>query len=92
MGRTTWISEADDDEKGSFSSTESKHTYENTDIFGASKAESEALERNESAVWLDSSVNDADVYEVSEDQRFNVTRTESDSQGRINPPAHGPGR
>lgn len=91
MSKTTWISEAEDNEKGSFSSTESQHAYQNTDIFGASKAESEAIERKEPVVWLDSPADDRDTYGVSEDQRFNVTRTESDSQGRVTPPTHGPG-
>jgi hypothetical protein len=92
MPKSTWITESSDDEKGSFCDTTSQHHYQHGNLTDAVEAETDAHNRGESVVWLDSPSSTADVYEVTPGQGFNSIQLESDSQGNLTPPKHGPGR
>jgi len=89
---TVWISEAMPNEQGSFSELSSKHTYGNGDIIEAVRQESNALDRGDDVAWTNASIDPNVVYEVAEDQRFNIYLSQTDSQGVSHPSKYAPGR
>jgi hypothetical protein len=89
---TVWIGESNPEEQGSFCDRDSGHQFINGNIFEASRQEDNALERGDKVLWLDAPVDQRDVYEVPENQRFNIYLSESDSQGVNSPSKYGPGR
>ncbi|MGI0494320.1 hypothetical protein ACN4EG_21240 [Alkalinema pantanalense CENA528] len=92
MANTVWINEAQTHELGSFCDRDSGHEFVNGNIIEAVRQETNAFERGDEVVWTDASINPDEVYQVPEDQRFNIYFAETDSQGVYTPSLYAPGR
>lgn len=90
--QTLHISEADDNEQGSFCDRNSGYHYDNGNLTDVTEQEANAIERGDSTLFWDAPIDDRDPYEIEPGQRFNMLLTETDSHGNDTPSRLGPGR
>jgi len=88
-----WSQDAEEEQKGSFSDTNSKHTYDNVGDLGRADASNNARNSGDQVVELDDPIDGSERRGgVSQDQRHNLYYSEEDDQGSQSPRKHGPGR
>jgi len=86
MSKKIWVSAADHEEQGSFSDVESQNLYHNVSGIEKESQVIESGDRGVDAIIVDDTADPDDSYGV--DQRFNIYRTEEDSQGTDRPAKH----
>lgn len=93
MRKRLFVQDADDDQQGSFSDTQSQHTYDNVSDLTKADRVNDARENGDSIMSIDDPFDGSDrAGGIDSGQRHNLFYAEDDDQGTPSPRKLGPGR